>query len=354
MPCLTPAEFHARLRHFTTIAPPSVLLESRRSTAPVVELDHYRQQMADRRVESVGKPGIFLDQSPTGAGKSHADLAAFRVAQRSLSIQPTHENCEEVVQEVIANGLEAVAYPGRFTKTSKKGSQNCWNPDADAAESMSLSVAAAICPLCPEKKRCLEVGYLNAVQKAKASRVAVGTHARAIHTGLAELSDGIDFVPVHEDVISVLLPQISIPAESLNVARQVLHMVLNDPRWLDRFDTVWMVNSDGATTIKDEPRTSRRDAQYEFLMHMASVCDDLIATAAAAQFSQSVKSAMSQPEPVGIHSLLFHASREFGANFCGKPVWSVLLLAATGSYLRLGVITDDSNSTRHSNERTAR
>ncbi len=334
---LTPSEFRARLRFVTTIEPSPVVLVSERPTGPIVELEAYREQMADRRVESLGKPGIYLDQSPTGAGKTHADMAAFRSAARSLSVQPTHENCEEVVEQLCEAGLDAVAYPGRFAGGL---AQNCWNDDADAAESMSLSVASAICPFCPETKRCLESGYLALVRQANAARVAVATHARAKHMGLAALSEGRDFASIHENGADVLLPQKKIWAASLIAARDVLRVVLNDPRWLDRFGPATTVDDDGKT-IKDEKTTSWRDHLYAFLKHLADICDDLLKAAAETDGCQNFVPTTTLPKPAGVENVLFRASRETKTDFDGEPVWAVLLTVATGDFLRIGVLNYD-------------
>ena len=60
---------------------------------------------------SLGKPGVYLDTSPTGAGKSYADAEAIKRAGSSLVVVPVHENCREAVNEFAAAGVDAVAYP---------------------------------------------------------------------------------------------------------------------------------------------------------------------------------------------------------------------------------------------------
>lgn len=350
MGCHSPSEFRAKLRRFKVFEPSPVVLVSERPTGPLVSLDEYRADMAKSRVESLGKPGLYLDQSETGAGKTHADMAAFRLAGRSLSIQPTHKNCEEVVKQLCEAGLDAVAFPGRFATGL---GQNCWNDNADAAEAMSLSVAAAICPHCPAKKRCLETGYLAALARAKAARVAVATHARAIHTGLAALSEGRDFASIHEDVANVLLPQSKIPARSLVVARDVLHRVLNDPHWRDQFRNATTVDDDGETVITDEKKTALRDQQDQFLRLLADVCDGLLATAATTDAAKNYVPTTTMHKPSGIENVLFRASRECKADFCRKPVWSALLTVSTGEFLRIGVLNYERTTTDIATSRPA-
>lgn len=337
MVCLSASEFRARLRHAETIKPPPVALISERPTGVVVELDDYRQQMADRRVASLGKPGIYLDESPTGAGKSHADLAAFRLARRSLSIQPTHENCEEVVAALRMEGLNAVAYPGRHTGGE---GQNCWNTDADLAEAMGLSPTAAICPFCREYKHCSEFGYLAGIKRADEAKIAVATHARAIHAGLQGLAKGREFISIHEDADGVLVPLVSIPADRLEVAREIAGRLLNDPSYLDWFGDNTDVDDEGHTFTNLE-KAERRNAVFEFVKHLADLIDHLIQTATETDSIQSIALPNTMRVPPGTSRLLFQVSRELKADFGKKPVWPLLLYSASGHFHREGVLAHE-------------
>ncbi len=337
MVCLTSNEFRDRLRHVGTIKPSPVVLVSDRPTGPLVSLDDYRHEMADRRVESIGKPGIYLDQSETGAGKTHADIAAFRLAGRSLSIQPTHKNCEEVVTALRAQGLDAVAYPAR--KTSGK-TPNCWNVDADAAERMGLSPAAAVCPLCRDKKRCAESGYLAFLKEAERARISVATHARAIHAGLPGLAQGRDFISVHEDAVDVLVPKLDIGAERLFLARDIVGRMLDEPRYLDWFGDSMGVDIEG-NTVADVEKQKRRTKLHEFVTHFANVIDYLIQVATEADAIQGIELPSTMPAPPGTESLLFRVSRDLKADFGTKPIWSFLLYTATGEFHREGVVSNE-------------
>jgi hypothetical protein len=55
-----------------TVTPP-VTIRVPIVTAPAVSLDEYRNQMVAARLASLDRPGIYLDRSPTGSGKSHVD-----------------------------------------------------------------------------------------------------------------------------------------------------------------------------------------------------------------------------------------------------------------------------------------
>lgn len=339
---LTPDEFLDRLQLVATVEPEPVAIVAEQPTGPVVELDNYRTEMAKRRLATTGKPGYFLDTGPTGSGKSTADLAAFATAGRSLPIQPTRQNCEDVVSDCLASGLEAAAYPGRF---SKGESQNCWNFQADAAERIGLCVVRAVCNAgCEHRGECAAGGYLGQVAAANAARVAVATHARAIHTGLAALSEGRDFITVHEDSIDVLCPQAAVPAVMLESARDVLHRLLNEPRWLNGFGPAVTVGDDGETLIPDDRKTERRDAQYQFFCHLADVVDRLIELAAQTSDANELPDGNTMPEPPGTQAVLFRICRELKVNFGGKAVWSLLFYTATGEFFREGVLIHELNA----------
>ncbi len=57
----------------TAITPPPVIRTETR-LPQMVELDDYREKMLSHRLLSVDRPGVYLDQSTTGAGKSAIDF----------------------------------------------------------------------------------------------------------------------------------------------------------------------------------------------------------------------------------------------------------------------------------------
>jgi len=56
---------------------PTPVLPSRIPNGPVIPLDDWRLLMTSRRIASLHQSGLYLDASPTGAGKSHVDCAAI-------------------------------------------------------------------------------------------------------------------------------------------------------------------------------------------------------------------------------------------------------------------------------------
>jgi len=91
--------------------------------------------MSQTRVGSIDYPGVYLDASPPGAGKTCADLPAAARAGTSLVVVPTHQNCREVAEQFQAADLLAEAYPELSART-------CQNYET-AAKSIESGLAAS-------------------------------------------------------------------------------------------------------------------------------------------------------------------------------------------------------------------
>jgi hypothetical protein len=167
-------------------------------TGKYVQLVDWRAQLAIARRKSVGRHGLYFDGSPTRAGKSFADRVALEVATSSLTLVPTHHNCKELVDELRAAGIAAVAYP-------KLDEQTCmiWGA-AQQVIASGLSVPAALCPRCPLKNRC---EYRRRHREAAAAPHAVATHERAAK-GFRELARRKQYIAIHENSESLLRPLI--------------------------------------------------------------------------------------------------------------------------------------------------
>jgi DNA-binding transcriptional ArsR family regulator len=159
-------------------------------------IDDYRAVMAQARVESIDFPGCYLDRSPTGSGKSHADIAAVIKAGTSLVVTPTHDNCEEQVELFYANGITAVAYPAMTEETCKnyETASDCLNA--------GLNMSAAVCLTCELRENCY---YIRQMKEAERSDNRLATHARAA-LSLAELMHAANFISIHEDATNVVRP----------------------------------------------------------------------------------------------------------------------------------------------------
>ena len=57
---------------------PPPIRRARMSTAPVLAADEYRSQMLKKRLQSLDRPGCYVDRSTTGHGKSQVDLEVIK------------------------------------------------------------------------------------------------------------------------------------------------------------------------------------------------------------------------------------------------------------------------------------
>jgi hypothetical protein len=67
-----------------------VAFVSERPKGKAVSLESWRDELTAARKKSVGRAGLCLDRSSTGAGKSYADRAALEVSGSGLIVTPIH------------------------------------------------------------------------------------------------------------------------------------------------------------------------------------------------------------------------------------------------------------------------
>jgi uncharacterized protein DUF3854 len=165
------------------------------STAPTT-LEKYRDGMVRSRVESVGRPGLYIDVSPTGSGKSHSDTAAIQRVDRSLTILPSHKLCEETVLLYAKNDIVAAAFP-------KLSEETCHRfDDAEKAMRWGLSPSSALCPHCAMSDMC---EFRDGVDEAMQSCHRIATHGRATFS-MKSLAEGAKYITIHEDPRGFLCP----------------------------------------------------------------------------------------------------------------------------------------------------
>lgn len=54
-----------------------IVMPVQRPSGPTVSTEEWRQVMLQNRLQSVSTAGLYLDSSPTGAGKSYVDFAVI-------------------------------------------------------------------------------------------------------------------------------------------------------------------------------------------------------------------------------------------------------------------------------------
>lgn len=163
-------------------------------------LADWRAEASTSRAAVVTQPGLHLDTSPTGSGKTHATNAALAVVSSSLTVLPTHANVVERVRELRDDhGIDAVAFP-------ELTAENCQNyAEASRAQSLGLVTGAAVCPGCQFKDGCT---YRAEVKQAESSPHRVGTHERLRRSGRA--ADGVKVVVIDECPETVLYPTLTV------------------------------------------------------------------------------------------------------------------------------------------------
>ena len=256
-------------------------------------LEDYRHDLSRVRVESVGQPGVYLDTSPTGAGKTYADLPAVRAAGTSLTVAPTHRNGKEVREIYAQSGLLAEAYPEQNRET-------CSNYDeATRALESGLSASAAVCPSCPCKGKC---DYSELVKAAEAADHRISTHKRA-QMGMAGMAKGRRYVTIHESPTDLLRPVAEVSCG------------------LDRVAEV-------ARTAKDSARDAGNMDLYCFLWRMEDAAESLVRKLQETDNTTALDRPPSAGIPRLVDAWLFSAMRSSGVFPSADPVRVVRALAA--------------------------
>lgn len=247
--------------------------------AAEISLAEYREQMVIDRVDSIGKPGVYLDTSKPGAGKSSACIKAAEKADKSLTITPSHANCRECEKAMIAAGLDAAAYPP-LNKTT------CQNYDEAAlAISSGLSASGAVCPTCQFKDAC---DFIEARKLAESMPHSICTHQRAAMS-LHDLAKGKRYISIAEDPAAVLRPtlQVSI-VKLLETAIKIFERARQDAM----------------------PRGDFEDSQRApFFWAMEEVARVLIDALESADRTSKLQLPMPIPAPEGIDRHLFNAMK---------------------------------------------
>jgi hypothetical protein len=185
-------------------------------TGPCRSLDDWRQEAAGRRVAAVGQPGLHLDRSPTGSGKTFATVEALRRASSFLVVMPTHANVVEAVQEMRSRGVDVVAYP-------EATADNCQQFDAfRQVQSLGLVAGAALCPSCDFKTTCAYRAAVKAAEKSP-GRACTGERLRRS----SKPAEGVQVVVVDEMPEAVLAPTLTVTVGELNAVDHLAHGIRN-------------------------------------------------------------------------------------------------------------------------------
>ena len=196
-------------------AAPAPILEPQAAPAgPARDLASWRRDVAAARLQAVSSPGLHLDRSQTGSGKTYATVQAIRGAANSLTVLPTHANVRERVAEMQAAGIDAVAFP-------ELDDANCQNySEAARAQAAGLPVGRSACIGCQFKRGC---EYRAAVAVAKKSSHRVGTHERLIRS--PGVADGAGVVVIDENPARVLQPSLAAGPAGIRAVGDLAHRI---------------------------------------------------------------------------------------------------------------------------------
>jgi hypothetical protein len=182
-----------------------------RPPEPPRTLVDWRSEMAEARVASLSRPGLYLDRSATGAGKSYADGPTLRVlgdTRRSLTIVPSHHVARQTAAGLGAQGISAVPFPELTRDTCQMVEQ------AGAIIRRGLVFQRILCPDCPYAVGC---PYRTQYERASQAQHAIATHKRG-ELQMDSLSEGRDYISLHESPLAVLRPELRAAKGFLPVA----------------------------------------------------------------------------------------------------------------------------------------
>jgi len=153
-------------------------------------IDSFRRDMHRARRKIIGSPGVYHDGSPTGSGKSSADIDLLAELQNSLTVLPSHRQCRQAEGDMKDAGLYAAAY-------IEANRDTCLNFDEfSAVADCGLSPSSAICQKCKHKDEC---EYQEAAKQAKNASHSIATQARAEHT-IESMAKGRGFLSIHDGI----------------------------------------------------------------------------------------------------------------------------------------------------------
>ncbi|RIK74929.1 MAG: hypothetical protein DCC68_22165 [Planctomycetota bacterium] len=299
-----------------------LIAEQMKRPAAPRSLADYRGDMARARVNSIGKPGVYLDRSPTGAGKSTADHAALRRVKTSLTILPSHKNTKAAEKDMLAAGLDAVRY-------IPLDGESCQRYDeAETVMKVGLSPSSTICPKCPHKADCDYQATMKAVETAD-HRLAC--HKRA-ELSFEQIADGRQFISIHEDLTEMLRPSYRLGESHVGALSEVA--ALADATRHRVADTI------GTLTVGEGERiTSDRPTLQWFCEKLARVARQL-----REQLTDAAQNAAIElPQPVsklpGVDGLLYDTIKREQIRPHGDAMRLCLDLAA-GRATDLAVFVD--------------
>ncbi|MBL4702618.1 MAG: hypothetical protein JKX85_15330, partial [Phycisphaeraceae bacterium] len=285
--------------------------EYKPDTREVVSLSYWRKKMLKARIESLGKPGIYFDGSPTGSGKTYADTEPMLVAGKSLVVLPAHYNCNELVVELLERKDECgrkLFAPGSVAAYPSFDESTCSNFDeANKALSIGLPVASVVCPGCPHKNGC---EYKLRLEAAKAAPHSIATRSRA-SLCFSSIAEGKKYVVVHEECKDLLIPmKVADPDAFIPIVELI-------------DDCLFWENTQGMKTNLDGEMVS-------FMQVMREVAEHVNAVANTTETTKIMERRTGGSKPMNLDKRLWRAFKTPGRNGSTVKVNADALRIVTG------------------------
>lgn len=211
---------------------------------PVVSLEEYRRKLKDQYRSVLGKPGIYLDTTPVGGGKTYQGCQTAGLCTTSLHVIPTHKNKEELVQGLANHGGLG---EGQVAAFPERNENNCHRMDeVMKLYKLGIFVPSALCSTCEFRKDC---PHINEKDRAEAAPHSVATMARMELNQLSRIGSGRDFIKIDENCLNLLRPLVKVGVDDL---RAVVEAVKASLRFISQADDLDIKKcSDFFKTLKE-------------------------------------------------------------------------------------------------------
>lgn len=324
-------------------AEPAIVIDVAEPALPIVTLNEQREDMFAARKNLLDYCGFAVDTSPTGLGKNFADIRLIESEKISALIGvPTHDNAAELVAELRAEGVNAVAMPGRTTSGKNK---NCEEPRADEAQAMGLQPSEAVChSFCKYKYDCQKYGYLHQLQIAKEADVIVATHQRIAHAGFETIQDGKPYVAIHEDYIDIIRPKASIRSLHLGQLGRIVESIIYDIDFLPKVygSGMRIKFGEGTHEVPDGDAAEEYKHHFGFLQALHDVILDLISQINQADDCEMIVPTRTCNPPKRVQAKLFKATRLLEIKFPeGEQPWSFIFQWMRGEVKSAMILVDN-------------
>ncbi len=217
----------------------------------------------------------------------------MKQAGTSLTVLPTHKNCEEVEAAYNGAGLDAVAYPTLNAET-------CQNLDeATRAMNAGLSASSCVCLACRFKAGC---DYRDTMEQAEGASHRIATHRRT-ELSFEAIAKGSKYITIHEDPTNMFRPTAEIRVGIETIAAIAQH-------------------------AKDDASERKDYTAYHYFWKMEECCYWLVAAVNGAAATVNLALPVAAGKPSAADSDLWRSIIALGVHPSGDAMRLIKALAA--------------------------